>query len=159
MRDSFANGFQLFISQVLSAHSPPWLAMISSTITTPIFAAITGPCNSVAISITGDLDLYERTLYYILQNNDRFPALKEIFYHCSRPLTFSTCYTYCYIPRSLQPPVHLPATLRVVTIHLHIPISVQGGRAYDTRHYRVEWDLHRPGRSTVYTGSEEPSAV
>lgn len=159
MRESFSNGFKLFASRALSAHSPTRLAVISSTAVTSIFAAIMGPCKSWAISLTGDLDLYERMLYYILQHNTSFPNLKEIFYHCSPPLSYSTCYTYCYIPSSFQPPVHLPISFRTVDIYLTIPISSRGGKVTDTGYYHVTWNLHRPDRSTVYTGPGESSVI
>lgn len=159
MRDSFTSSFKLFVSRMLTSRSPTWLSFISSQPVTSIFCAITGPCTSKYIALTGDLDLYERTLYHILQNNTSFPVLEDIFYHCSPPISYSTGYTYCYIPTSFQPPVHLPISYRTINIYIDMPMAVRVGRDVDVRHYHVSWDLHVPSHSTVYWGSGEPSRL
>lgn len=155
MRNSFSNDFRLFVSRSLSIHSPIRLAIISSTIITSLFAAITGPCMARYISLTGDFDLYERMLFYILNNHDCFPVLEEIFYHCSPPLSYSTCYTYYYIPTSFQPPVHLPATLRTIALHLNIPIWVHMGQDREVRRFHLTWDLCCPNRSKLHARSTD----
>lgn len=141
------------MARSLSGRSPGLLSIISSVVPTPMFAAISGPCRARCISLTGDLDLYERTLFFILQNNTTFPSLDEVYYHCDPPPSYTTFYTFHHIPRALPKPVHLPTSFRFISIFINIPARGPTGTVIGIRRFHVAWSLHDPSSSTVQTTS------
>lgn len=111
------------------------------------------PCRTVFLSLTGDFQLYYGTIDYIIQHHFRFPSLKEIHFHCTPPPTYTTLFSFCNAPASLQPPPHIPAEPRIVAIFLTIPAVGPGGQVKGRRYFRVDWDLRDPRESTVFAGN------
>lgn len=149
MRASVSNDFRLKISLLFSERCLGSVAIISSTPITSIFAAISSRCHVRILSLTGDMDLFERMMHFILQHHDRFPVLDEIYYRCSPPPKYSTHYTYYYIPTSFKPPIDVPSVRRIIRLFIYLPYIDDRGNISGIHRVYIHWDLQRPARSEV----------
>lgn len=149
MRTSFLSDFRSTISRIFIDRFPAFMSVVSSTAITSIFSAFSSHCHVQCLSLTGDMDMFENMMHFILQRHDQFPALSEIYYHCSPPPEHSTFYTYYYIPTSFPPPVNPPASNRTIAIFIYIPVLGSRRTVVYTRRFFVQWNLSSPSLSKV----------
>lgn len=147
MRAVFTSKFRLYVAGVLTDQLPRALSIVSSSSVSSIFDAMTVPCCVSSLSLTGDICLWESMLHYILENHLLFPLLRDIYYHCSPPPSFSTHSTFYHIPMTIRPPSILPSLSRFISLFVDIPITDIEMRVCSVRHFHIRWDLYLPHKS------------